>query len=340
MTEWIEVLKVLVDGPRLPVHGIVRTRNAEALGRTETVGFIGAPPMWVGTGGDDVRVWRDGRRVRVEKPDGSPLHLCDGTTAWHFDGAGAPPEYAPAGRVYYSGPGSELLISRSAQDWLHGDDFTQPTGPVTDGEFLGRECWSVELAPPSHKPAPIQIVVDRESGAVLHQGNEEFDVSVEFISIEVGGDVDDALFTWSADAVSMDERRAADSRAARAEYEEAQAARLSRLESDLGARSFTVQVPVDFVIADVDELGEDGSFAARVRSDAAPHVDGYLRRRAHQPGRWHVDSTGRPVHHWTAAGFDWALWFYGFAIAPEVLDQVQQHLHPGQTATDSFIETR
>lgn len=340
MTEWIEVLKALVDGPSVPVHGIVRTRNAEALGRTETVGFIGAPPMWVGTGGDDVRVWRDGSRVRVERPDGSPLHLCDGTTAWQFGEEWEPPEYAAAGRVYYGGPGAELLVSRSAQDWLNGDDFTQPTGPVSDIEFLGRDCWAVELAPPPHKPAPIQIVVDRESGAVLHQGNEEFDVSVEFISIEVGGHIDDALFTWSGAAVSMDERRAAESLAARAEYQQSQADRLSRLESDLGVRSFTVQVPVDLVITDVDELGEDGSFAVRVRSDAAPHADGYLRRRAHQPGRWNIDSTDRPVHHWTAAGFDWALWFYGFAIAPEVLDQVQQHLHPGQSATDSFIETR
>lgn len=340
MTEWVEVLTVLVDGPRLPVRGIVRTRNAEALGRTETVGFIGSPPMWVGTGGDDVRVWRDGRRVRVERPDGSLLHLNDGTTAWTFGATGEPPEYAAAGRVYYGGPGSELVVSRDAQEWLRGDDFTRPAGPVSDVEFLGRPCWAVELGPPPHKPAPIQIVVDRESGAVVHQGNEQFDVSVEFISIEVGGELDDALFIWTGDAVSMDERRAAQARAERAEYEEAQAARLARIESELGALSFAMQVPVELTITDVDELGDDGDFSVRIRCDAAPDAAGYLRRRPHEPERWHLDNTGRPVHHWTAAGFDWALWFYGLAITPGVLEQVQQQLHPGESVSESFIEKR
>lgn len=335
MTEWIEVLKVLVDGPRLPVHGIVRTRNAEALGRTETVGFFGAPPMWVGTGGDDVRVWRDGRRVRVERPDGSPLHLCDGATAWKFDDAGAPPEYTAARRVRYGGPGAELLISRDAQEWLRSDDFTQPTGPVSEIEFLGRDCWAIELAPPSHKPAPIQIVVDRESGAVLHQGNEEFDVSVEFISIEVGGDIDDALFTWSGNALSMDERREREYEAERAAYRQAQASRLSWLESGLGASAFTVRVPIELTITDVDELDEEsGSFSVRIRSGATPHVDGQLRRRRHQSDQWHVGSTDSPVHRWTAAGYDWALSLYGLDLGPELLGQIQQQLHPGQVVTE------
>ncbi|NMD57337.1 MULTISPECIES: hypothetical protein [Tsukamurella] len=337
MTEWIEVLKSLVDGPGLPVHGIVRTRNAEALGRTETVGFIGAPPMWVGIGGDDVRVWRDGRRVRVELPDGSPYFISDGVTSWQFDDAETPPTFVGADRVYYHGPGAELLISRNAQDWLRGDDFTQPTRPVAEIEFLGRDCWSVELAPPPHKPAPLQMIVDRQSGAVLQQGSEEFDVSVEFTSLDVGGQVDDSLFTWDGAAVSLDERRAVDARAERAAYEEAQADRLAWLESDLGARSLNIRVPVELAITDVYELDEgDGSYFVRIRSGSGAHIEGCLWRRPHQPGRWRIDSTDHTVHHWSAAGFDWAVWLYGLDVNGDVLVQLQEQLHPSESATGSY----
>ena len=68
------------------------------------------------------------------------------------------------------GPGDVLIRTRSANEWT-GSDFTRPTDrPVREIDFLGRHCWEVELAPPSYKPAPIQLVVDVATGTVLEPG--------------------------------------------------------------------------------------------------------------------------------------------------------------------------
>lgn len=72
--------------------------------------------------------------------------------------------------VLYFGPGDVLIRTRSANEWT-GSDFTRPTDrPVREIDFLGRHCWEVELAPPSYKPAPIQLVVDVATGTVLEPG--------------------------------------------------------------------------------------------------------------------------------------------------------------------------
>ncbi|CAM3755046.1 hypothetical protein TSST111916_04820 [Tsukamurella strandjordii] len=338
MTEWVEVLKVLVDGPRLPVRGVVRTLHADLIDRTETFGFIGAPPMPVVLGDHDVRVWRDGRRVRVERPDGSPYFITDGVTAWEFsDDPDESPTHAPADRVYYSGPGSELLISRSAQDWLHGDDFTRPNGPIGETTFLDRSCWAVELAPPEHKPYPLQIVVDRESGAILQERNDDAGFSVEYIELSIGEPVDGAVFTWTGPSTSLDERWAA----RRAEYEAAEQARLAESRTwftdHVAAPALTVEVALGFSFSHFYDLDPaDGSFSARVQADRAGGPDGVLSRRARSTQEWDFGRVGYPVRRWSTSDFDWACWMSQDFLDDNALGQLQRHLHPDESAVDQF----
>lgn len=339
MTEWVEVLKVLVDGPRVPVRGIVRTMNAELIGKSQTFGFIGAPPLMVGIDGHDVRVWRDGRRVRVEQPDGTPLFITDGETAWQFGADGATPTAAEAGRVYYHGPGAELLITRSAAEWL-SDDFTRPARPVREVEYLGRRCWDVELAPPEHKPHPMQMVVDRDSGAVLEQRSDAFGFSVGFTEFAVGEDVDDSTFAWRGDAISMDEARAADRAAWEASRSAIQEDRRTWFTGNVADPSFTVSIPVQLTVSDFDELDEgDGGFSARLTSNWGWHLEGTLLRRPRGPEPWNpgrgLDAT---IRRWSTERFDWACWLHGIALDDVTLAQLQAHLHPGEDAVDEYTE--
>ncbi|MGW6694417.1 hypothetical protein ACWF62_11635 [Rhodococcus sp. NPDC054953] len=170
MTSWIQVLVAMDEGPTAPVHGVVRVVDPERTPELVSWASAGAPPVFVGLGGDEVRLWRDGPRTRIDTRTGEPLFICDGDTAWRFE-HDEPPLRADARRVHYLGPGRELAVTRPATDWL-GNDFTRPTGPVVDTEFLGRRCWEVELAPPPRKPAPIRLIVDAETGAVLQQRND------------------------------------------------------------------------------------------------------------------------------------------------------------------------
>jgi hypothetical protein len=139
MTEWIEVLRVLVDGPSLPIQGIVRSVKDKRDDKSESFMFLGDAPMFVGLELHETRVWRHGGKVRVQEQTGTPTFISDSETAWQFDGEA--PVYGDTNRVRFHGPGAELLITRDARDWLHGDDFTQPTGPVRETTYLGRNCW-------------------------------------------------------------------------------------------------------------------------------------------------------------------------------------------------------
>jgi hypothetical protein len=340
VTEWIEVLKVLVDGPRLPVRGVVRTVEAELIGKTETFGFIGCPPLPVAIDGHDVRVWRHGLRVRVERPDGTPYFITDGDTAWRFaEESGARPTYVAADRVYYNGPGSELLITRDSRDWLQGDDFTRPTGPISETVFLGRDCWEVELAPPPHKEHPLQLVIDVASGAVLQQRSDAFAMSVSFTEIQVGGAVDDSLFAWGGSADSLDELRAAERTEAAAADEVLQSRRRAWFAQNVSDPEMTVSLQVGLSISAFYELDQtEGSFYASLSSTLGWQFSGILARRVRRADKWELHS-GRLARHWSTASFDWACWLNDAPLDDDTLAQLQRHLHPGETPTSQFTES-
>ncbi len=150
---WVALLGLMVDGPvseREPsIRGMVRSvdpTTADSDGRA--------------------RVWRDGILARVENPSGRPMLIVGSERAWRFgERQAVPPETASVeARTNFHGAG--LLWRRPAQSFL-GNDFTRPTGPAWSTRLLDRPAWEVELAPPSHKSYPIQLVVDAETGIVV-----------------------------------------------------------------------------------------------------------------------------------------------------------------------------
>ncbi|BDC70166.1 hypothetical protein [Prescottella equi] len=94
---WVEVLVRMVDGPDLPVHGVVRCRYSDDDARRDGFGWMsGMRPVVLtggGAGDDGARVWRHGPRLRVERMDGTPLMISDGHTSWRFSDGQPPLEY-------------------------------------------------------------------------------------------------------------------------------------------------------------------------------------------------------------------------------------------------------
>jgi len=320
---WVEVLVRMVDGPDLPVRGVVRCRYADDEARRGGTGWVsGMRPVVLtggGAGDNGVRVWRDGPRLRVERMDGSPLMISDGHTSWRFsDEHPDPLEYVDAD-VRYLGNGTELLERRDATDWV-GNDFTKPTGPIGRVVFLGRDAWAVELAPPSHKPFPIQIVVDRETGLTLQSRNDGAGVVDEWVEFEVGGTFDDALFTFSGPVRSAEEER----RRQRSSHEEDASRRRDWFRANVSGEPLTVDVRADLSVRHVHTLDETtGAFEARLGDDRT--ISGFLTRRPRSAEPWLL-RIADPVHRWSTRNFDWALAVHGVELADGELDRLQAQL--------------
>lgn len=94
-------------------------------------------------------------------------------------------------------PGSPT--PRRTQDRWEGDDFTLPTGPELATTLLGRAAWSVELAPPPHKPFPMQTVIDADTGLIMRAGSEAFGTFHEWTDLDTDADLPAALFTLNPD---------------------------------------------------------------------------------------------------------------------------------------------
>lgn len=308
---WVEVLVRMVDGPDLPVHGVVRCRYADDEARRGGLAWVsGRRPVVVtgGAGADEVRVWRDGPRLRVERLDGTPLMVSDGHTSWRFsDEDPEPLEYVDAD-VRYLGSGTELLERRPTTDWV-GDDFTKPTGPIGTTVFLGRAAWTVELAPPSHKPSPIQIVVDRETGLWLQSRNDDAGVADEWVELEVGGAFEDSLFTYSGPVRSAEEER----RRQRENHERDEERKRDWFRANVSGEPLLVDVRADLSVRYVHTLDVDtGAFEASLGEGHA--ISGFLTRRPRSAEPWSL-RIAEPVHRWSTRDFDWALAVHGIDLA-------------------------
>lgn len=316
---WVEVLVRMVDGPDLPVHGVVRCRYTDDEARRGGTSWMSGPRPVVFTGGagdDAVRVWRDGPRLRVERMDGSPLMISDGHTSWRFsDEHPDPLEYVDAD-VRYLGNGTELLERRRANDWI-GDDFTRPTGPIGAAVFLGRDAWTVELAPPSHKPFPIQTVVDQETGLWLQSRNDDAGIVDEWVEIDVGGPFDDNLFTYSGPARSAEAER----RRRRDDHESEANRRRDWFRANVSGESLTVDVQADLSVRYVHTLDETtGAFEASLGDDRA--ITGFLARRPRSTEPW-TQRMQEPVYRWSTRDFDWAVSLHGAGLSDGQLARLQ-----------------
>ncbi|MGF7119867.1 LolA family protein [Rhodococcus sp. BE178] len=323
MTAWVQVLVTMADGPSAPIRGVIR-KMPDAPERVRIFTAGDRMPMIVGVGGGDVRIWRDRSKVRVETLDGQPLFITDGTTVWQFEQPGEPPLEGSAGRVRYLGTGSDLLFSRPAQDWV-GSDYTRPAGLIGTTKFLGRRCWTVDLAPGRYKEGLLRMVVDAETGAVLAQGNDAVGSNVSYVELSVGEPVDPDLFTWSGPVCTFEDRQ----REYAAEREAERSSRTEWFRNNVTDRPLTARVLVDLSVVETHAVDpETGAFEASLDGGLAT---GILARRPRSDQPWNLRWQGT-IHRWSTDKFDWAVVLHQAELDPDALTALQATLHPGETA--------
>lgn len=267
------------------------------------------------------RVARRGPFARTETLDGTVVHVEGPDASWYRTEEGMvmrPHEERRFARYVTSESaigGLDVGGERPSWSRWDGTDFTRPTGPIAATEFLGRPAYAVELAPPSHKPAPIQLVVDAGTERVLREANAAFGSVTEWVDVEFGADLPDALFRWDGPAIPAATREEQD-----AEHD-----------ADLAARRawLAARGVADLPIAAEPELQlnawDDGSGAFHVSLDAT--VSGSLVRRPHSSEPWdEADDMGwETSYRWSDERWDWCL-AGTFTISGEQLELLKVRL--------------
>lgn len=217
--------------------------------------------------------------------------------------------FAPIGGLDVGGPRPSL--SR----W-EGTDFTTPTGPVEATRFLGRPAWAFELAPPSHKPYPLQMVVDAATGLVLRQGNAGFGSFAEWTSLKVGADLPHELFVWDGPTKAPEDHEA--------RHEQDLADGVTWLAAH-GVRPPVLDQPAELMLHERDDA--DGSFHASLMVN----VYGSLMRRPVSPEPWHDVESARFTHayRWTDGPWEW-LFATETPFSDEQLADLRRQLHDHQ----------
>ena len=134
---------------------------------------------------------------------GQVMFVSDGTAAWDFTADPDRPRCTELHQVHSPGAGRHLAITPRVEHWV-GNHHSRPTGPVTGVEFLGRRCWSVDLAPRESRNLPkpsLRLVVDAETGAVLAQHSGDGIDGAAYTDLTVGEHLDPSLFTWDGPVV-------------------------------------------------------------------------------------------------------------------------------------------
>ncbi len=180
---WFEsIVRLMVDGPGREdqVLGVIRAHVDDDGGTT----FL-------------YQVARRGRLVRCTSLDGGVHMIAGHDTVWRRreDASGRIVERPRVGPAYPPDD-YEFGTTRDTDERWEGDDFTIPTSPAQETTFLGRPAWEIELAPPPHKPEPMQIIVDRHTGLLLREANLAFGTFHEWIELDTDPDLSDDLFVW------------------------------------------------------------------------------------------------------------------------------------------------
>jgi hypothetical protein len=325
MTAWIEVLKAMVDGPHPPVQGVIARSGQVESGIYSYSGDIA--PVYI-AGVDDLQVWRDGAKVRVETMAGDPVVISNGEAVWRFSHREQYPVRGEAREMAFMGPGKELLITRPAKDWV-GDRWTTPTGPVKDVDYLGRPCWSVELAPPRGKePFARQLIVDQRTGAVVQQRVDAAGTAVSFIEFTAGIPIDPAMFIWSGETSVPDVYR-------RTDFKSVQTPSLGMRTDEqqqwfrdhVTDKQLSVPVTLDLHVLKLRSHHDDGSFDATIGDWPL----GRLARRPRSTEEWNLEWDIPVGHAWTTEGFDWAVGLTLGVMDVDALAVLRGLLHPHES---------
>ncbi|MEO6700213.1 MAG: hypothetical protein ABI140_00030 [Jatrophihabitantaceae bacterium] len=333
LPSWVQLLTLMVHGPSIAaeptVQGLIRSVDGADPSRQHFgwTSFGGQPPPVVAglrsTEAESpagleqpppLRVWRDGNRLRIEERDGTVNLIVGDQLCWQFDSEHAEPTVSPAAALHHFGSGTDLLTRRDANSFA-GQDFTHPDGPIGATTFLGRQAWTVSLAPPPDKPHPIQLVIDAETGLVLQQRNDGFGSVAEWIEFVTGQPLDPALFEWTGQ-VRIPEELNSD---AQAEFEAEQAVRDSWFEANVAGLPLRAELALTVHVHEYDE--QTGSFQASLGES---HV-GMLARRPISEAGWEL-GWGEVGHRWADQRWDWALTLYHDGLTERGLANLREQL--------------
>ena len=184
---WSQLLTALGEVPYASARGTVRWREPDdddldvVAGEGEADFWFAAPDRW-----------------RVEDAQG-PVLVQDTRWTYRRDRQG---RLQREPREPGSWPGDPLDglgsgADRAEQFDRGSNDFSQPLGPAEPSTAAGRPAWAVVLAPPAHKPHPLSIVLDRETGTLLRMSLLDGRYVREMTRFEPGAPVDPERFTWS-----------------------------------------------------------------------------------------------------------------------------------------------
>lgn len=327
MTPWVQMLVTMADGPTRPVHGtVVPYRNSDVPVHYYTADY-GEEPVFLPMRGEGIRLFRWGRRSRIETLDGTVLFVSDGVTAWEFTSDPDRPRCTELKKVHSPFAGRFLVVTPPVAHWA-GEHWARPAGPVADVEFLSRPCWSVDLAAQERHDPPkpsLRLVVDAESGAVLGQHSGDGIDGAAFTEVTVGEPLDPSLFTWDGPVITDDESRvlAGHGRPSRHDREES----LQWFRDTVTADPIRVPLTVDltpFSVRSIDRA--TGAFSAEL---GRGRYEGWLTRRPRSDEPWRVQTHSNQIA-WSTTEFDWAIQTNREALDDAGLSALRRQLHPGR----------
>jgi hypothetical protein len=280
-------LMALGNGPEPSLSGIVHVREVEPDEDHADAEVAGVGPVRITD--DQHQVAKRGRLVRRQRLDGRPMAIFGEDTKWIWLNDDELPTVF-RGLAIWGWDDHWVVQRRPLKRWGEGDDFTHPTGPVHSTTMLGRAAWSVELAPPPHKPFPLTLVVDAETGIVLQERNDGFGSVTEWVEISFGAELPDDLFVWTGDALEASDGRA--------EHEREIARRRAWLVAQgIGTPSLTVDP--EFTPHRWDDT--TGEFEASLNYDLSASV---LRRRRSDTV-WDTRNNWPHQYRWSDDKWDW-----------------------------------
>jgi hypothetical protein len=279
-------LMALGDGPEPSLSGIVHVREVEPDDDSADAVLAGVGPVRITE--DRHRVFKREDLVRRESLDGRPMAIFGDDVKWIWlDGADLPTVFR--GLAMWGWDDHRLVHRRPLKSW-EGDDFTHPTGPVRSTTMFGRAAWSVELAPPSHKPFPLTLVVDAATGIVLQERNDGFGSVKEWVEISFGVELSDDLFVWTGESLEHSDWRV--------EHEREMARRQAWLvRQGIGTPSLTVE-PEFWPHTWDDATGE---FEASLHYNLAAAVV----RRRRSDSDWDTRNNWPHEYRWSDDEWDW-----------------------------------
>jgi hypothetical protein len=306
-------LMALGNGPEPSLSGIVHVRAVEPDEDTADAVLPGVGAVRITD--DRHRVVKRGNLIRRDRLDGRPMAIFGDVTKWIWLNDDELPTVFRAGAAW--GWDDHWVVQRPTLRRWEGDDFTHPTGPVRSTTMHGRAAWSVELAPPSHKPFPLTLVVDAETGIVLQERNDGFGSITEWLELSLGAELSDDLFVWSGDSLEP--------RDGRAEHEREMASRRDWLAArGIGDLSWAAEASL--ILHQWDD--RSGEFEASVHFSLSASVV----RRSRSDAEWDTRNNWPHEYRWSDSEWDWYIGTQA-ALQPDELSTLRTQLGSTQSGT-------